>query len=36
MKVVEKIQTLDRLGGIVKIQQGRCTITSNMAGDSNV
>ena len=36
MEVVEKIQTLDRLGGIVMIQQGRCKITSRMAGDHSV
>jgi hypothetical protein len=36
MEVVEKIQTLDKLGGIVLIQQGRCKITSRMAGDNTV
>lgn len=36
MEVVEKIQTLDKLGGIVMIQQGRCRITSRMAGDNTV
>jgi len=36
MEVVEKIQTLDKLGGIVMIQQGRCKITSRMAGDNSV
>ena len=36
MELVEKIQTLDRLGGIVMIQQGRCKITSRMAGDHSV
>ena len=36
MEIVEKIQTLDKLGGIVTIQQGGCKITSRMAGDSSV
>ena len=36
MEVVEKIQTLDRLGGIVLIQQGGCRITSRLAGDHSV
>lgn len=36
MEVVEKIQSLDRLGGIVLIKQGRCKITSRMAGDHSV
>ena len=36
MEVVEKIQTLDKLGGIVMIQQGRFRITSRMAGDNTV
>jgi hypothetical protein len=36
MPVVEKIETLDRLGGVVQIVQGQCKITSRMAGDSSV
>lgn len=36
MEVVEKIQTLNKLGGIVLIQQGRCKITSRMAGDNSI
>lgn len=36
MEVVEKIESLDKLGGIVMIQQGRCKITSIMAGDHSV
>jgi hypothetical protein len=36
MLVVEKIETLDNLGGIVNIVQGQCTIKSRMAGDHSV
>ena len=36
MPVVEKIEGLDRLGGIVTIIQGQCAITSRMAGDHTV
>ena len=36
MEIVEKIQTLDKRGGIVMIQQGRCMITSRMFGDHSV
>jgi hypothetical protein len=36
MEVVERIQTLDRLGGIVEIKQARCKITSCMAGDNSI
>lgn len=36
MPCVQKIEELDRLGGIVTIIQGQCTITSRMAGDHTV
>ena len=36
MPVVEKIESLERLGGIVTIVQGQCKITSRMAGDHSV
>lgn len=36
MPVVEKIESLDKLGGIVTIQQGQCKITSRMLGDNSV
>lgn len=36
MEVVEKIQSLNKLGGIVMIQQGRCQITSRMVGDNSI
>ena len=36
MPVVEKIETLDKMGGVVQIQQAQVKITSRMAGDSSV
>ena len=36
MEVVGKIQTLDKCGGIVLIQQAKCKITSRMLGDHSV
>ena len=36
MPVVEKIEELSSLGGIVTIVQGQCRITSRMAGDHTV
>lgn len=36
MSVVEKIENLDRLAGIVTINQNCCTIKSNMLGDNTI
>jgi len=36
MPVVEKIESLDELGGIVTIKQGLCIIESRMLGDKSV
>tara|TARA_R110002020_G_scaffold29265_13_gene92535 strand:+ start:3294 stop:3707 length:414 start_codon:yes stop_codon:yes gene_type:complete len=36
MPVVEKIENLDRLAGIVTINQNCCTIKSNMLGDNTI
>lgn len=36
MPVVERIESLDKLGGVVRIIQGQCKITSRMLGDSSV